>query len=119
MARFAGRVGFILTEDDGTGIWRPKETYRTYYGDLNDYVPRWQAQQNSANQDLTLNNNISILADEFAYEHLDAMTWVEFNGVKWKISSVTISRPRITIFFGGVYVSSEEPEGGCPSVDED
>ena len=101
MARFYGAVGFIETVDDGTGIWPEKETVRYYYGDLNNNVRRWTDQnERSANSDISLNNNVSILADKFAYENLSAMKWVEFLGAKWEITSAEIDYPRITLFFG-------------------
>lgn len=118
MARFYGAIGFIETVDDGTGIWEEKTTVRYYYGDLNNNVRRWEAQNEySANDDLSLNNNISILADAFAYSNLSAMKWVEFLGQRWKITSVELSFPRITIYFGGRWNGADEtgasgsPEG--------
>lgn len=103
MARFYGYVGFIETVDDGTGIWEQKETIRPYYGDVGNDVRRWNTQQQSVNDNLQLNNNISILADEFAYQNLSAMKWVEWNGVKWRITSAEVNFPRITLHFGGVW----------------
>ena len=103
MARFFGKVGYIRTEDDGTGIAREVVTVREYYGDVNSNVRRWEHQQQSANDDLSLSNNISILADAFAYDNIEAMKWVEYNGTKWRITSVDVNYPRITLYFGGVW----------------
>ena len=104
MARFYGRVGFVMTEEVEPGIWRPKETIRSYYGDVNDNVRRWeQRPDQGVNDNLELNNNISILADKFAYENLEAMRWVEFMGTRWRITSVNVNYPRLTLYFGGVY----------------
>ena len=112
MARYYGAIGFIRTEDDGTGIWEEKETVRHYYGDLNSNVRKWNQQNDvGSNDTLSLNNNISILADRFAYDNLDAMKWAEFQGIKWRITSVEINYPRMTLFFGGVW-NGVADEGG-------
>ncbi len=103
MARFYGYVGFIETVDDGTGIWEERETVRPYYGDVSRNIRRWDHQQNATADNLQLNNTISILADAFAYENLEAMRWVEYNGTKWRVTSAELNYPRITLFFGGVW----------------
>ena len=110
MARFFGKVGFVRTEDDGTGIFVEKTTVREYFGDLNNNVRRWDHRQDSVNDDVTLNNNVSILSDDFAYENLEAMKWVEFRGVKWRITSVEVNYPRITIFFGGPWNGASDAD---------
>ncbi len=112
MARFYGAIGFVKTVDNGDGVWKEVERVKYYYGDLNNNVRKWGDQNEvSANGELTLNNNISILADRFAYENLEAMTWVEFMGKKWKISSVEINHPRMTLFFGGLYNGMADESG--------
>lgn len=101
MARFYGAIGFIETVNDGTGVWEEKETVRYYYGDLNNNVRRWEVQNDKGvNDNLSLNNNISIIADRFAYDNISAMKWVEMFGQRWKVTSAEINYPRITIFFG-------------------
>ena len=104
MARFYGKVGFIRTVNDGTGRFVEEEVVRYYKGDVNNNVRRYNPQNDvSANDDLALNDNVSILADAYAAENYMAMQWIEFDNVRWRITSVTKEYPRITIFFGGVW----------------
>lgn len=102
MARYYGNIGFGESVDIGNGVWEERITPKPYYGDVINSGRRWESGA-STNDNLVLQNNISIIADKFALENIGAMKWVEWNGVKWKITSVTIERPRIRIFFGGVY----------------
>lgn len=102
MAKFYGNVGFVRTVETDQDIWDTVETPKPYCGDLVRNQRRWE-NGSSANEDLTISNEISIIADEFAYDNLDAMKWVEFMGSKWKINSVTVNYPRITLTLGGVY----------------
>ena len=55
------------------------------------------------NDDVNISNEISIVADPFAYQNFHAMRYVEFMGAKWKISSVEVQYPRLILTVGGVY----------------
>lgn len=102
MAKFYGNVGFVKTVETIPDVWDTVEDPRPYCGDLVRNQRRWD-NSNSVNEDLTVSNEISIVADQFAYDNLNAMKWVEFMGSKWKINSVTIAYPRIILTIGGVY----------------
>lgn len=103
MAKFYGKIGFIETVDNGNGIWEERETVRKYYADVGNDVRRWDYKQNASNDDLQLNNNMSILCDSFLQEHAGAIKWVEWGGARWRVSSVEINYPRLTLHFGGVW----------------
>lgn len=108
MARWYGQIGFEETIEVEPGIWEPTTTRRNYYGDILGDNRRWDQKQDSTNDNLSINNHISIVADEFANKHLAAMKWVEFKGFKWKISSVEIIFPRIVLSIGGVYAEDSD-----------
>lgn len=104
MNKFYGKVGYAIEEETAPGVWTDSVVERTYYGDLiRDTTSKWQTNSNSVNDDLTISNNISIMADAFAYENFATMKYVEFMGVKWKINSVEIKRPRLLLILGGKY----------------
>lgn len=102
MARFHGNVGFVSTVETAPGVYSPEETVRLYFGDVNREGRRWDSGQ-SVNDQMVITNYISIVADKFAYENFSAMRWVEWMGQKWKINSVEVSRPRMTLTIGGLY----------------
>lgn len=102
MAKFYGNIGFVKTVETTQDIWDTVEEPRPYCGDLVRNQRRWE-NSGSVNEDLTISNEISIVADQFAYDNLNAMKWVEFMGSKWKINSVTVDYPRIVLTIGGVY----------------
>ena len=62
----------------------------------------WQQGEN-LNDDLVVNNIISIVADPFANENIHTMKFVRWMGVAWKITNVEIQRPRLILTLGGVY----------------
>lgn len=119
MAKFFGKVGYSVSEEktipiipeiengeeveyEGTGIWVDTLSERDYTGDVIREAKNWQT-SDKANDNLTVTNRVSIVADNFAYENFSAMKYIIWYGVYWKISSVEIQRPRIILILGGVY----------------
>lgn len=102
MAKFYGNIGFVTKKETAPGVYRPVETLRAYKGDLLNNVKRWESTE-YVNDDLSLNNRISILADSFGYENVGAMKFVEQYGTRWKITAAEVQRPRIILSVGGVY----------------
>jgi hypothetical protein len=57
----------------------------------------------SINDNLALNNQLSIIADSFAINNLGNMRYVTWMGAKWNITNVEILRPRLLLTIGSVY----------------
>jgi hypothetical protein len=103
MAKFHGVIGYAETVETRPGVWKDKITERAYSGDLIRNTSRWNTASNSVNDNLNISNQISILADPFAYQNFHSMKYVEFMGTKWKIESVEVQYPRLILAVGGVY----------------
>ena len=103
MAKYCGVVGFAVTKETSPGIWMDQITERTYSGDLVRNSSKWVTSSDSTNDNLNINNQISIIADPFAYQNFHTMKYVEFMGTKWKITSVEPQYPRLILSVGGVY----------------
>lgn len=102
MAKFCGAIGYATSVETSPGVWIEDIIEREHKGDLPRNNSRWQP-SNQVNDDLTINNQISILADQFAYENFHSMKYVKFMGAKWKITNVEVERPRLILSIGGVY----------------
>lgn len=102
MAKFYGDVGFCLQSETAPGVYTELPKARKYYGDVVRNIKR---SENGAglNDDLTVNNQISIMADPFAFEHFFAIRYVEWMGAFWNVTSVEVQRPRLILTIGGVY----------------
>lgn len=109
MAKFYGQVGFVKTVEDpeGSGIWKEKKYVRDYYGDVLRRFHKWDSGQ-QVNDNITINNEISIISDGFANENIPGIRYVKWNGVKWKVSSVEIEYPRLKLSIGGVYNDEQD-----------
>lgn len=103
MAKWYGKIGYVVNKETAPGVWTPETTERNHYGDLIRNISRWQNGDSTTNDDLTINNQLSILADQFAYENFHAIKYAEFMGAKWKITSVEVQHPRLILSLGGVY----------------
>lgn len=103
MTKFYGMIGYSITEETSPGVWEEKIVRKPYKGDvLKNYV-QWNNSEH-LNDDLNINNSISIVADSFAYENIGGIRFVEWMGSCWKVTSVDLSqRPRLILSIGGVY----------------
>ena len=107
MARFHGAVGFIQTLEldpvNHPSVWDEVATEREYYGDVMRNSRRWDQNGSGTNENLVINNTISIVADSFANENIGAMRYVRWHGDLWNITNIEIQRPRIILTIGGLY----------------
>lgn len=104
MAKCSIKIGYIKTEEIQRGVWSdgaPIE--RTHYGDTISNRNKMQQAPDSTNINITLMNNISIIADTFATENFGHMKYAVVKGVKWRITSVEIQYPRLILMIGGLY----------------
>ncbi len=102
MAKFYGAIGYGKSEETVPGVWEYTITERFYFGELSRSTRRLQTSEH-LNDDIDISNEISIVADPFAYENFHAMRYVSFMGSKWKITSVEVQYPRLILTIGGVY----------------
>jgi hypothetical protein len=102
MARFFGRIGYGETVETDPGVWVDQVVEYSYYGDVIRNSRELREGEN-LNKDLSVQNSISIVADEYANEHFFAIRYVEWAGSLWTISSVEVQRPRLLLRLGEVY----------------
>lgn len=102
MAKFCGKIGFIETQETSPGVWTETVIERIYYGDLLRNTRRWDSSE-YLNDNLSISNQISIVADPYAYENFHSIKYAEFMNAKWKVISVDVQYPRLILDLGGVY----------------
>ena len=109
MAKFYGEIGYAIPTETSPGVWQDKIVIRKYVGEVIKSMSRTRPDEN-LNDELALDNRLSIIADPFAYEKFHAMRYIEWMGAKWKINSVEANvRPRLILNIGGVY-NEQRPE---------
>lgn len=102
MAKFYGKIGFGVDVETGLDVYEPGIEERPYRGDVIRVRRSWDKGED-LNDNLNISNEISIVADAYAYEHFHAMRYVEWMGAKWKIRDITVERPRLILSIGGLW----------------
>lgn len=102
MSKWYGTIGYGVTSETKPGIWTLSIIERPYYGEMTRNSVSSQ-QGDGLNDDIELKNDVSIIADAYAYEHFASIRYITIMGVRWKVKSVEIQRPRLALSIGGVY----------------
>lgn len=102
MAKYHGKVGFVTFSEKTLGVDVEVPVEREYFGDVYRNTKRW-SKGTDINPDLTLNNQISIVADQYARDNLYAIRYVSWMGTLWSISNVDVQHPRLILTIGEVY----------------
>lgn len=102
MAKYYGKIGYAETVETKPGIWEEQITVHNHYGDVIKNSRRLQSVDN-VNDNVTINNHLSIVADPYAMNNFHSMRYAEFMGTKWKISNVEVQYPRLILILGGLY----------------
>lgn len=102
MARFYGKVGYGVTAETAPGVWEDTIVEVAYLGDVERSIRKFRETEN-VNNDLSVQNSISIVADAYANNHIFAIRYVEWMGTLWTVSDVEVKSPRLLLRLGEVY----------------
>jgi hypothetical protein len=103
MAKFFGRVGYSHEQQEtAPGVYEDVIVEHNYYGDVIQNT-RQLTEGEHLHKDLSVGNNISIVADAYANDHFFAIRYVEWAGVLWTVDSVEVQSPRLLLRIGEVY----------------
>lgn len=101
--RFFGKVGYGDSVETAPGVWKGQIVEeREYYGDVIRNT-RQLVDGQGVNDDITVGNRISILADQFATQNFAKIKYVAWNGSLWKVTDVEVQSPRLILSIGSVW----------------
>lgn len=109
MAKYHGKLGFVLTEQTSPGTWTPRTEIREVTGDVLQRTVRENDSQ-SINPNVTFDQQISIVYDSFMTQHMFVLEWIEWFGKRWKISKIDIRPPRMNITIGSEWIEEAEDD---------
>jgi hypothetical protein len=102
MAKYYGKIGFGQTSEIKPGVWKDTIVEKNYYGDiLQNFVRNDNTQQ--VNDNLNISNRFSIVSDPFATQNYYSIKYLEYLGVKWKVTTVELQYPRLILYVGGAW----------------
>ena len=102
MSKFYGPIGYITQKEISPGVWDEVVVEHSYRGDIIQNTRRWEVSEHK-NDNLTISNQLSIIADPFLYENSSTIRYVSWLGVRWKVTNIEIQRPRLILTLGEVY----------------
>lgn len=111
MSRWYGTVGYAETTETSPGVWEERFTEYQYAGDLTRNHKRYESSE-GLNEDLTLQNEISIVADPYSLQNFQYIRYVEIMGTFWRVTSVDVQYPRLILSVGGVYSGKQTGTAG-------
>lgn len=116
--KFSGPIGYGKSVEvpAGGGVWKKIVTEVSYFGDVERLTRRLE-DGSSVNNDLSVGNTISIVADPFALENFHTMLYVKWNGALWTIDSVEVRERRLLLRLGGVYNGITAETSPAPESD--
>lgn len=102
--RFYGAIGYgeAVETPSGSGVWQDVITEVNYFGDVLRNT-RGLTEGQSVNNDITVNNSISVVADAYAQEHFFLIRYIRWAGALWIVSDVQVISPRLILQLGGLY----------------
>lgn len=114
MARFYGPVGFGISKETPpeSGVWVDEISEFSYYGDVVRNTRKLDNGE-TLNNDISVGNSISIVADQFANEHFFAIRYIKWAGTLWLVTEVEVKAPRLLLRLGSVY------NGPTPATPDD
>jgi len=104
MTKFYDVIGYgdSVETPAGGGIFVDVITEIPYYGDVIRNTRKLQSGE-KLNDDISVGNSISVVADEYAFAHFFAMRYVRWEGVLWTVTNVEVQSPRLLLSLGSVY----------------
>jgi hypothetical protein len=104
MARFYGEVGYgdSVESPANSGIWKDVITEYSYFGDVIRNTRKLDT-GDKLNNDISVGNSISILADQQAINHFFKIKYIRWMGVLWTVDDVEVQSPRLILRLGSVY----------------
>lgn len=106
MAKFRGIVGYVETQETKPGVFEEISTKRVYRGDVLRKSRRAESSE-QLNDNINISNQISILADEYAFKHFSSIRFVQYMNAYWKVTDIEVNHPRLTLSIGGIYNERE------------
>lgn len=103
--KFHGTIGFWIDDEEiQPGVYAPHIVERPgYHGDVLRNMRRAQPVSDQQNDDLVVNNQLSILSDLYLQQHWSSVRYVVWNGAMLRVTNVDVGYPRITLEIGGAY----------------
>lgn len=106
--KYYGSIGFAETTDFQNGISKDIIVEKPYRGDVLQSSRYWNDASGDyqLNDNLMINNRISIVSDPYALQNMFKMKYLVWQGTKWKITNVEVQYPRLVLTISDVWLEN-------------
>ena len=102
--RFYDYVIFSKPIETAPGVWGQEQIIRKQYpGEVNRMISKWDRGGDKVNEDKRVNNQVKIIADEFANVNWTHIRSIMMEGVEWAVNTVTKEPPHLILEIGELY----------------
>ena len=102
MAKYYGKIVYAIRTETKPSVWEESIVEKSFCGEQVNVKSKWQTSSH-LNDDIQITNQLSIVADPFAYQNFYDIRYIEYKGHKWKVEAVEVQYPRLILTIGGVY----------------
>lgn len=102
MSRFSGKIGFAKQVVTSPGVHREEYEEYSYRGEVIRNSRTLQG-GDQVNDDISITNELSIVADPYARNNFHEIRYAWFMGTRWKVIRVEVQFPRLILTLGGVF----------------
>lgn len=103
MNRWCGVIGFAEeSKETAPSVYEEGIVERRYYGNIIKNNRKLES-SGGVNDNISVSNQISVIADPYAQNHFYSIRYVTFCGTKWKVSNVDVDYHRLILTLGGVW----------------
>lgn len=108
MAKYHGKIGYIIPTEEYPGKWKDKAIEREAYGDfLEDRASIQQADKISKN--ISMSGRLVVMIDKFAMTNFQHIRYATYMGTAWSVTSVRPAYPKLHLTLGEMY-NGERPD---------
>ena len=107
--KWFGYIAYSREYTEEPGVYENDLLVKPYYGDVIKLHKKDATAQQITNN-FGISDQLSVISDPYLVENFHKIAYVTYLGIKWRVSSVDVDYPRVTLSFGEVYVEEEGEE---------
>lgn len=109
--KYLGMIGYSITVEkdpvNHPSVWTDDICEKQATGDILMNNIKNET-TNQVNDNITLSNQISIMASPYALQNMEHIVYATYMNVKWKVTNVKVALPRLILTLGGSYNEQED-----------
>lgn len=107
MAKYHGKIGYIIPTEVREGVWKETPIEKEAYGDFLEDRTNIQ-NSDKVSKNISLSGRLVVMIDQFAMTNFQHIRYATFMGTAWSVTSVRPAYPKLHLTLGEMY-NGERP----------